>query len=99
MIKEYINECHLCGYVGNAFVRFGGMVEFTLCTQSARHDHNGNAIVECTWHTVHAFGGIEGIKSGVELDVIGRLKTLRYVDSAGNDRQAVVIIASKITRL
>lgn len=99
MVKEYINECHLRGFVGSAFVRFGGMVEFTLCTQSAYNDHNGNPIVKCTWHTVHAFGGIEGIRSGAEVDVVGRLETLRYVDSAGNDRQAVVVITSKVAIL
>lgn len=102
---EQLNSVTICGIIGNASVQSIGdteIVRFSVATNYAFNDKNGNAVIETTWHQVTAFKNdkmpdFSSLVRGVGVKVDGRLRNQRYVDSNGVDRTTVDILASRIS--
>lgn len=101
---EQLNKVELkgiVGYVRSHIVNGRISVDFTLATEYCYRDKAGNSIIDVTWHRVCAFENdrcqhLDRITSGSNLHVLGRLRTRRYIDNEGNERQSVDIIASEV---
>lgn len=101
---EQINRIELRGLVG--MVRLQETVgkkvaHFTLATSSAFNDRNGSAVIDTQWHNVSAWEGknitgLEKIKKGSKVKVIGRVRYNKYTGADGIDRVATDIVASKL---
>ena len=101
---EQLNKVELkgiVGYVRSQTVNERISVDFTLATEYRYRDRRGTPIIEVTWHRVCAFESdkcqhLDRISSGSNLHVLGRLRTRRYIDNDGNERQSVDIVASEV---
>ncbi|MDD2292842.1 MAG: single-stranded DNA-binding protein [Bacteroidales bacterium] len=74
---------------------------FSVATNETFKDKKGELKEETTWHNVVAWAGksIEDcskLKKGTLVSVIGRLRTAKYVSAAGEDKQFVEIVATKL---
>lgn len=101
---EQLNQVIIRGIVGNARVQTIGdteMVRFSVATDHAYTSRGGEMVVETTWHQVTAFKNdrmpdFATIVRGVGIEVKGRLRNQRYVDSDGNDRTITDVLANEI---
>ena len=101
---EQLNKVELRGIVGNAKVQNIGdtsMIRFSVATDHAFKGGDGNFVVETTWHQVVAFKNdqmpdLSTIVRGAGVEVKGRLRNNRFVDSNGNERTVTEILASQI---
>lgn len=104
---EQLNRIELRGIVGTSRLQtYQGrkVVRFSLATSYVYKNKTGDPVIETTWHNVNAWEGktmpnLEEIDKGVKLQVIGRLKSQRYVDSEGVERINYEVSASQITIL
>ena len=101
---EQLNKVELkgiVGYVRSHIVNGKISVDFTMATEYRYRDKCGNGILDVTWHRVSAFENdkcnhLDCIASGSNLHVLGRLRTRRYIDNDGNERQSVDVVASEV---
>ena len=101
---ENLNKVELkgiVGYVRSHIVNGRISVDFTLATEYRYMDKSGNGVIDVTWHRICAFESdrcqhLDCITSGSNLYVLGRLRTRRYIDNEGNERQSVDIVASEV---
>ncbi len=101
---EHLNKVELrgiVGYVRSHIVNGKISVDFTLATEYRYRDKAGIGIIDVTWHRVCAFESekcqhLDRITSGCNLHVLGRLRSRRYIDNDGNERQSVDIVASEV---
>lgn len=103
---EFMNKVLLRGVVGvNTVQNIQGKqhARFAVVTEHAYMGPDGEAVVDAFWITVSAFEGkdipvdeILKIGKGAKVEVIGRLRSTRYVDTEGNPRFHVEAMASKI---
>lgn len=104
---EQLNRIELCGAVGSvklSIVNEKRMARFTLATNYAYKDKDGNAVIETTWHNVVAFEGkevhdLEKLDKGSKVRVTGRLRIQKFAGQDGLDRVHVEVMASKFTLL
>lgn len=74
----------------------------TVCTNHYFTDKLGDKCIEVTWHNVVAWSKpdnereMEKFRKGMKVHVIGRLRSTRYVDASGNERQMIEVQASQI---
>jgi len=101
---EQLNQVIIRGIVGNARVQTIGdteMVRFSVATDRAFKNRSGEVVCETTWHSVTAFKNdrmpdFATIVRGAGVEVKGRLRNQRYVDSNGNDRTTTEILANEV---
>ena len=101
---EHINRIELQGRVGTVRTNtFNGtlVANFSLATDFLYKNRDGSGVSETTWHNVVAWSrkgmpDFEKIRKGTFLEVMGRIKYVKYTDSAGMERTATEINASKI---
>lgn len=101
---EQLNQVIIRGIVGNARIQTIGnteMVRFSVATTYSQNDKAGNVVYETTWHAVTAFKNdrmpdFATIVRGAGVEVKGRLRNQRYVDSDGNDRTTTDILANEV---
>ena len=77
------------------------VIRFTLATNEVFRGKDNLFREETTWHNVVAWSrkgmpDFEKIRKGTFLEVVGRIKYVKYTDSAGMERTATEINASKI---
>ena len=77
------------------------VVRFILATSEVVKGRNGNISVETQWHNVVAWNnnGIEDLKSivgGVELELEGKLRYIKYTSADGTSRSLAEIVATQI---
>ena len=101
-----INKIELCGFVGSARKvnnENGGVLHaaFTLATNFAYRNSNGDPVIETTWHNVTGFAGpgikektLTALEKGCRAHVIGRLRNVRYTGGDGIERTMSEIIAT-----
>lgn len=102
IVMEFLNKIELKGVIGRAeFNTFNGnqVCNFSVVTEAAAMDREGNSIVEPTWFNVSAWNGVKGIQDlsqiqkGYWVHVIGRLRTRKYVSQDNVDRISLEIPA------
>jgi len=102
---EYLNKIQIRGTVGNIVKSFvveeTRVVSFSVATNYAYKDRDGNAVIETTWFNVRAIAGkaivnTDSIKRGSSVYVEGRMRAYRYTCEGGHSRDTYEIIPSKV---
>jgi len=105
---EQLNRIEIRGNVGNVnIINVGNtrVAHFSVATNFAYKDRNGEPVIETTWHNVTAWEGNKGIPSleiiakGFPLYVIGRLRIQKYIAGDGTDKTSYDIIANTIEQV
>ena len=104
---EQLNRIELRGNIGSIRLqKISGVnvANFTLATNLAYKDKDGDAVIETTWHNVSAWEGkeitcLENLGRGDKVHLVGRIRNQRYVDSNGNDRCSTEVVALRITKI
>ena len=101
---DHINRIELQGRVGTVRTNIIGenmVANFSLVTEHLYKTRDGGAANETTWHQITAWEGkdmpdLNTITKGMQLNVIGRLRTFRYTNAEGQERQLYEVVANKI---
>ena len=102
---EQLNRIEIRGNVGSVNILKVGntrVAHFSVATNFAYKDRNGEPVIETTWHNVTAWEGNKGIPSfdiickGFPIYVTGRLRNQKYIAGDGSDRTSWDIIANTI---
>ena len=105
---EQLNRIEIRGNVGNVnIINVGNtrVAHFSVATNFAYKDRNGEPVIETTWHNVTAWDGNKGIPSleiiakGFPLYVTGRLRIQKYIAGDGTDKTSYDIIANTIEQV
>ena len=105
---EQLNKIEIRGNVGNINILKVGstrVAHFSVATNFAYKDRNGEPVIETTWHNVTAWEGNKGIPSleiiakGFPLYVTGRLRIQKYIAGDGTDKTSYDIIANTIEQV
>ena len=104
---DFLNRIELKGIVGRAsLASFGGhtVASITLVTEYLFVDKDGHPVIETTWHRVGVWDTctelpLNEINKGDKLHVTGRIRSMRYTDTDGNDRTTYEIVASSLERI
>lgn len=77
------------------------MARFSLATNYAYKDSEGNAVIETTWHNVVAFEGreikdLDTIRKGSKVYVAGRLKIQKFTGVDGIEKTYVDVMAQSV---
>ena len=101
---EHINRIELQGRVGTIRTNIVGdnmVANFSLVTEYLYKTRDGGAANETTWHQVTAWEGrdmpdLSTITRGTPVNVTGRLRTFKYTNAEGVEKQLHEVIAYKI---
>ena len=104
---EMLNQVHVRGIVGNARIQKIGdteMVRFSVATDHAYTNRNGEKVVEVTWFNCSAFKSdrmpdFSTVVKGAGVEVKGRLRNYRYTDANGVERMMMEVLVSELTVL
>ena len=102
---EQMNRIELRGNVGSVRIQTTNdkkMARFTLATNKAYKDRNGEPVIETTWHNVSAFEGkniqnLDRLEKGSKVQVVGRVRIQKIMGLDGNERTFYDVLASKVT--
>ena len=102
-----LNQVHVRGIVGNARIQKIGdteMVRFSVATDHAYTNRNGEKVVEVTWFNCSAFKSdrmpdFSTVVKGAGVEVKGRLRNYRYTDANGVERMMMEVLVSELTVL
>ena len=102
---EYINKIELRGRVGRCEIQnFGSsrLCRFSLATEYGYRARNGERVIDTNWFNISAWdakGTIDFVKMkiGCIVSVIGRIRTYRYADSEGVERNGWDVQAYKVS--
>lgn len=102
MIQQ-LNKVELIGHVGlvsRKTIEGKTCAQISLATNYCYRAKDGTAIIETTWHKIVAFEGrdnrdLDEVEKGDALHVVGRIRTVRYTDQDGNNKNVTEILASK----
>lgn len=96
---EQLNKVELKGIVGRVSTQEIAefkVVRFTLATNYAYHDKEGNGVVETQWHNVVWLDADKEISKADNIHVCGRIRYQKYVDIEGAERYSTEILANKV---
>ena len=104
---EQLNQVTLRGFVGSVRVNGIGDTEiarFSVGTEYAYGNNGGDFVIETTWTNVVAFKGkgmpdFSAIVKGASVEVSGRLRNNRFIDSNGAERTVTEVMANRIAIL
>ena len=102
---EQINKVEILGRIGS--VRTIPMIEngpcvykFSVATEYLYKGKEGQAIIDCTWHSVTVTEDYAGeyawLEKGKGIHVFGRLRNIRYTDANGIEHTVGEIVANKV---
>lgn len=101
---EHINRIELKGRVGtirsNTF-NDNRVINFSLVTDFLYKNRNGEPVSEATWFNIVAWEGkdicdISKVEKGVSVHILGRMRTTRYTNSEGVEKQFYEVLATKL---
>lgn len=105
-ILEQLNRVELIGVVGRTSSQTYGentLVRFSVATNYAYKDREGNVIIDTTWHNVCAWENdnptAAGLYRGDKVHVLGRIRMQKYITENGKTSSAPEIIATKVERI
>ena len=99
---ESLNRIELKGVLGRVnLTEVGGKkhARFSVATDYAYRNKDGEAVIETTWHNVSAWddnGKISELKRGDKVHVVGRVRNLRYRTADGEERSAWEVLAHEV---
>jgi single-strand DNA-binding protein len=101
---DHINRIELQGRVGTVRTNIVGdnmVANFSLVTEYLYKTRDGGAVNETTWHQVTAWEGrdmpdLSTIIKGAPVHVTGRLRTFKYTNAEGQERQLYEVVANRI---
>ena len=101
---EHINKIELQGRVGTVRTNIVGdnmVANFSMVTEYLYKTRDGGAANVTTWHQITAWEGRDMpdlgiITKGTQLNVTGRLRTFKYTNAEGQERQLYEVVANKI---
>lgn len=104
---EQLNKVELRGNVGSVKLQNGANrkgARLTLATNTAYHDKEGAPVIETQWHNVVAWEsryiqGLENIRKGDKLYVVGRLRYQKFTGQDGVERIQTDIVANRVSLL
>jgi single-strand DNA-binding protein len=105
-MERSINRIELKGNVGQDpkinVVGENTVAKFNVATHEVYSDKSGALRKETTWHNIVAWAGkgmpdFNEIKKGVCVSLTGRIRTNKYTNNDGEDKQYNEIIANRIT--
>lgn len=105
-MEKSLNRVELKGNVGQdpKIVKMeggGSVVRFSLATHETFKTKGGELKEETTWHNVVAWSAkgmpdFEKIKRGTFIELIGKIRNVKYRNQAGEERSVTEILALKI---
>ncbi|MBE6231433.1 MAG: single-stranded DNA-binding protein [Bacteroidales bacterium] len=104
---EHINRIELQGRVGNIRTNeYNGskVARFSLATEILYKTRDGSAVNEITWHNIVAWSNKdlpdpEVIVKGQPVYVSGRLRSVKYTNGEGQEKQFYEVLAGKVKLL
>lgn len=102
---EQLNKIEIRGNVGNVNILKVGntrVAHFSVATNFAYKDRNGEPVIETTWHNVTAWEGnkgvcpLESIRKGFPVYVTGRLRIQKYLSGDGTEKTSTEIVANVV---
>ena len=101
---DHINRIELQGRVGTVRTNIVGdnmVANFSLVTEYLYKTRDGGAVNETTWHQITAWEGrdmpdLSTIIKGAPVHVTGRLRTFKYTNAEGQERQLYEVVANRI---
>lgn len=101
---DNLNRVELKGIVGAVRITPVGdrkIFRFSMATNYAFKDREGNSVIETTWHNVSAWNGpecpdLDKLQKGTHVHVIGRICNMRYIDNAGCERTVHEVKAGQV---
>lgn len=99
-----ICKIELRGIVGTASVTVVGdkkTINFSLATEYAYRDNDGNAIIETNWFNCRAWDGTDiadftNLHRGDKVHLIGRLRCRRYQSADGGTNNMYEVIVNSL---
>ena len=101
-----LNRVELRGRIGQepkiARVGNGSVTHFSLATSEIYKDRNGDLKEETTWHNITAWAGksiedFQNLRKGVLVSVVGRLRSVKYINSEGEGHQYMEVLANRLS--
>ena len=101
---DHINRIELKGRVGtvrsNTF-NDNRVINFSLVTDFLYRTRSGEPISEATWFNIVAWEGrdikeLEKVEKGASVHLTGRLRTTKYTNSEGVEKQFYEVLATKL---
>ncbi|MBQ7623250.1 MAG: single-stranded DNA-binding protein [Bacteroidales bacterium] len=101
---EQINRIELLGTVGSVRTQKVGdrlMAKFSVATNRAYKNRDGEPVIDTQWHNITAFEGrgvkdIGQIEKGTTVHLFGRLQTQRFTGSDGAERSITEVICNSL---
>ena len=102
-LMDHINKIELQGRIGTVRTNIFGdsmVANFSLVTEYLYKTRDG-AANETTWHQITAWEGkdmpdLSILCKGMQVNVTGRLRTFRYTNTEGVEKQLYEVVASKV---
>lgn len=107
-MKTNINKIELQGCIGSVRLNsFNGKnaARLSVATNYIYKSKEGEAVIETTWHSVSAWEngrgikGLDTLKKGDCVHVRGRVRTVKYTDSEGQERTSSEVVATSVKLL
>lgn len=103
-LMEHINRIELQGRVGTVRLNMVGesmVANFSMVTEHFYKTREGAAVNETTWHQVTAWEGrdmpdLTLISKGTPVNITGRLRTFKYTNAEGFEKQLYEIVAYRV---
>lgn len=103
-LMDHINRIELQGRIGTVRTNLFGdnmVANFSLVTEYLYKTRDGGAANETTWHQVTAWEGkdmpdLNTLSKGMQVNVTGRLRTFRYTNTEGIEKQLYEVVANKV---
>ncbi len=104
---EYLNRIEINGRVGTIRhneVNGSKVTNFTVVSEYLYKTRDGNAASETTWFNITAWHNrdmpdFSRMIKGMPVHVVGRIRSSKYTNSEGVDRQFYEVMAAKVDYL
>ncbi len=104
---EYLNRIEIIGRVGtvrHAEVNGSKVTNFSIVSEYLYKTRDGNAVIETTWFNITAWHNrdmhdLDRLSKGTPVRVTGRIRSSKYTNSEGVDKQFYEVMANKVDYL
>ncbi len=101
---EYLNRIEINGRVGTirlAEVNGSRVANFSIVSEYIYKTREGNAVMETTWLNITAWQNkdmpdLNRLVKGMPVHVTGRIRTSKYTNAEGIDKQFHEVMAGKV---
>lgn len=99
---EHLNKIEILGVVGQVRINPVGntrVAHFSVVTEHAYKNREGENAIEITWHNCTAWeqaGQLDALSKGAAVHAFGRIRNQRYITASGEERCVTEILVSKL---